>query len=194
MQRLTIAVDCDDVLLPSVQSIIDIYNRKYGTAVAYKDAYSTDVPQWQAAPEQITERIFDIQLSSEYTSVKPFAEAVEVCSRLARWHSLYLVTARPDSIMTFTLAMIDQHFPDVFSEIEHIGLDGNKGDVCHLLQADVLIDDRHKHLRTAYDRGIENLLWFGDYPWQYRGAEDEMGLIVCPDWQEVEAQIERIAN
>lgn len=194
MKRLVIAVDCDDVLLPSLESIVDIYNRRYGTNVAYKDAYTAESVQWQATPDEIADRIFDIQLSSEYTQVKPFTEAIESCRRLAKKHSLNLVTSRPGKIMAVTLAMINQYFPDVFTEIEHVGLEGSKGDVCKLIRADLLIDDRYKHLKTAFDCGVDNLIWFGDYPWQYRDVEDKMGVIVCNNWQEVEAEIERIAS
>lgn len=194
MRRLKIAVDCDDVLLPSLQSIVDIYNQKYGTNIQYKDAYSPEAPQWQASPEEIVERIYDIQLSSDYARVKPFNDAIEVCARLASHHSLNLITARPGRLMPLTLAMINQYFPDVFSEVEHVGLEGSKGDVCRLIQADVLIDDRYRHLKTAFECDIEHLVWFGEYPWQYREVDDNMGVYICKNWQELEQKIERIAK
>lgn len=194
MRSLRIAVDCDDVLLPSLESIVDIYNQTYGTDVQYKDAYSAGATEWQATPDEIAERIYEIQLRDEYAAVQPFDDAIEVCARLAANHSLNLITARPGRLMPVTLAMINQYFPDVFSEIEHVGMEGSRGDVCRLIQADVLIDDRYKHLQTAFDCGIKNLIWFGEYPWQYREVDDKMGVVICKDWQEVEREIERIAR
>lgn len=193
MRQLTLAVDCDDVLLPSLGSIIEVYNQKYDTNVDLVDAYTIDCPDWQASPEEIVDRIYDIQVSEEFTSIRPFRDAIEVCTRLADYHKLNLVTARPGKIMPVTLAMLNEYFPDVFQEIEHVGLGGSKGDICRFLQSDVLIDDNYHHLENAKQCNIENLIWFGDYPWQ-RKALDSSGVIRCLDWSDVEQEIERIAN
>ena len=129
MRQLVIAVDCDDVLVPSTQKIVALYNQQYGTSV-------------------------------------PFDDAIRCCRELARNHELHLVTARPGRIMHTTLAMLEKYFPGVFTEIEHVGLDGSKGEVCQRLKADVLIDDNYKHLVSARECGVDSLVWFGDYPWQ----------------------------
>ena len=95
--------------------------------------------------------------------------------------------------MHTTLAMLEKYFPGVFTEIEHVGLDGSKGEVCQRLKADVLIDDNYKHLVSARECGVDSLVWFGDYPWQTEALSD-MRAVRCRDWREVEAEIERIAS
>lgn len=193
-RQLVIAVDCDDVLVPSTEHIVRVYNEKYDTNVQLEDAHSSRGPDWQASREEIEERIYDIQLSAEYAEITPWREAVDVCRRLAKDHRLHLVTARPGRIMAVTIAMLEQYFAGVFSEIEHVGLDGNKGDVYHRLGADVLIDDNFKHLETAAQCGVEGLVWFGDYPWQSQTDDPATKVAVrCRDWKEVEQEIYRIA-
>ncbi len=192
MKRLVIAVDCDDVLMPSAEKIVELYNRKFNTNVLLADSQTPNA-DWQASREEIGERIYDIQLTDEYLKIRPYDDAIEVCRRLARSHDLHLVKARPGRIMATTIAMLEANFKDVFQEIEHVGIDGNKGEVCRNLRADVLIDDNYKHLETARACDIESRVWFGDYPWQDAIiATDDT--IRCRNWAEVEQEIERIAG
>lgn len=190
-RKLTIAVDCDDVLLPSLMLIVDLYNQRYGTRVPYESAYDPYETEWGAEPEEIGRRIYEIQLSEGYTHAAPFTDAVEVCRRLSGQHELHLVTARDESLTELTGAMLAQYFDGVFREVELVGLGGNKGDICRNLRADVLIDDNAAHLLTAEQCGVPNLLFFGNYPWQ---TDAPGGVVRCRDWYEVEVEIERIAR
>lgn len=193
MKKLVIAVDCDDVLVPSTERVVGIYNARYGTSVKLAEAYLSANPDWQVDREEALRRIYSIQLTPEYSQTAPFEDAINVCRRLADNHELHLVTARASEVMSVTMSMIDQYFPDVFAEIEHIGDNGNKGEICQKLSADVLIDDNLKHLETARACGVANLIWFGDYPWNKPDEQPE-GIVRCSDWAEVEKEIERIAR
>lgn len=192
MRRLVIAVDCDDVLLPSAEKIVELYNGKFGTSITLAESQSSSA-DWGASREEIGERIYDLQLTDEYLKVEPYQDAIEVCRRLAEAHDLHLVTARPGRIMATTIAMLETYFKGVFQEIEHVGIDGNKGETCRNLQADVLIDDNYKHLEAARACQIKNGIWFGDYAWQDVGKSAK-DTIRCKDWYEVEREIERIAR
>lgn len=194
MKRLTIAIDCDDVLLPAMDRIIYIYNQRHGTNVQLEDTYRPESDSWQANHVEIVERMNDIQMSDDFMSINPFDEAVESCSRLSQDHKLNLVTARPGKIMSVTLAMLNEHFPGMFSEIEHVGLESTKGDVCRLARADALIDDNYGHLITAYKCGIPHLICFGDYPWQDHSVRENIGATRCLDWASVEQEIIAIAS
>lgn len=194
MKRLVIAVDCDDVLVPSTEKIVELYNQRYGTKVALPGAHISSNPDWQASREEIAERIYDIQLTDFYIQTVPFDDAIRACRELAKKHELHLVTARPGRIMHTTLAMLDRYFHGVFTEIERVGLDGDKGQICRRLQADVLIDDNAKYLESAGRSGVRNLLWFGNYPWQDEEGMTTKGVIRCANWARVEEEIERIAK
>lgn len=193
MRRLVIAIDCDDVLVPSTRFIVDEYNRRYGTTVTYARAHESGNEQWGATREEARDRIYDIQLSSEYGAVAPYDDAIHAIKRLAVKHELHLVTARDTKVLGVTEAMIERYFPGCFDALEHVGLDGTKGDICQRLVADALIDDNLKHLTHAAECGVENLFWFGDYPWNKEGSTPR-GLIRCASWSDIEREIERIAN
>ena len=195
MKRLVIAVDCDDVLLPSLGTAVGLYNQKYGTSLALKDVYNPHAAEWGVDPNEINQRIHEIVLSDEYSQIVPFSDAIEVCQKLSQQaHELHLVTARSSALSSVTEHMLENYFKGIFSAIEHVGIDGNKGEVCQRIGADVLIDDNEHHLIAAFEKGVINLLRFGDYPWQNRSSASNVSLIDCRDWFDVEAEIERIAT
>lgn len=197
MKRLIISVDCDDVLVPSTEYIVRAYNQRYGTDVRLETAHShkTNDDQWGADKMETMRRIHEIQLTPEYASTAPFDEAVRSCRQLARWHKLHLITARADNLMSVTVDMLDQYFPGVFDRIEHLGIDGDKGEMCREIGAEVLVDDNKKHLIDARNHEVDGLIWFGDYPWQSAGASSDLDKIVrCLDWISVEKEVERFAG
>lgn len=190
--RLIIAIDCDDVLVPSTHAIVDEYNRRYGTQVSYERSHETGNEEWGASRDQTKHRIHEIQLSEEYGAIEPFADAVDAVSRLAQQHELHLITARDGKLLDVTVTMIDKFFPNCFTSLEHVGFDGTKGDVCSRLNADALIDDNLKHLQHAQGCGVGTLLWFGGYPWN-SGVDAPAGIVRSPDWDHARQYIEGLS-
>lgn len=193
MKKLVIAVDCDDVLVPSTKKIVDMYNQKFGTQVTYERAHSSNNPEWQTDKDTAESRIHDIQLTKEYASTAPFDDAVEACKKLSRHHELRMLTARPEKILHITSQMVDEHFSWVFDQLEHIGMGAGKGEYCQSMKADVIIDDNLKHLVSAKDCGVPHLIMFGDYPWSEKDNIPDY-VVQCENWAEVEKEIERIAG
>lgn len=193
MKELIIAVDCDDVLVPSTPFIVEEYNRLYGTEVKLSDAHVSGNPQWKAEKSVNLQRIHDIQLSDAYAQVAPFAEAIEAITRLARKHELHFVSARADSVMPTTKRMLEMYFPDMFQTVVHVGPSTSKAEACLAVKASILIDDNVKHLDNTLEAGITHGIWFGDYPWQAR-QQTERPVVRCKDWSAVEKAVEDIAH
>lgn len=193
MKRLVVAIDCDDVIIPSTEHIVAEYNCRFTTSVPLVSAHDGKDPNWQASREEIAKRIYEIQQSDAYRKTSPFQDAVESCKKLASVHELHLVTARPESLLDVTRTMVNEYFPKVFTSIEHVGLGGDKGKMCKAIGADVLVDDNVKHLESARRSGISNLLWFGDYEWN-QSEQEPAGVLRCINWAAVVQQIEHIAN
>ena len=191
-KKLVVAIDCDDVLLPSTIRIVERYNTLYQTAVELEHAHSSAYPGWNADRGTIHGRILEIQSSPEYAGTPPFEDAVTAVHRLATEYELHLVTARPVAVMAVTNGMIESHFGKCFASVEHVGLDGSKGEICRRIGADVLVDDNLKHLVDAASYGVIHGLWFGEYPWQQNDSSDIA--IRCADWAAVEKEIAYIAK
>jgi len=184
MKRLKIAVDCDDVIVPTAGLILQHYNQTYGTRLQLKDFYSNDLSLW-GAPDAATaiQRVEAYTKTDEYQQTKPFTEAIEIIRSLHAHHDLHIVTGRADFLQMATTDMLATYFPDIFKTVEFTNFFGTKSrpkaDVCRELGVDFLIDDHLHHATTVAACGTKVLL-FGDYPWNQA--------------RELPANIQRVAN
>jgi 5'(3')-deoxyribonucleotidase len=134
----TIAIDCDDVLVPTTQSIIDHYNKTYGTSIPLEQLYSKDPAVWGV--QDYNEAVHRVQvylISPEYLNLPPFKEAIDVIAQLSKRYELHVVTARHDELAEATKRMLAEHFPSLFKSIEftnHFGETARtKAQVCQAI-------------------------------------------------------------
>lgn len=195
MKRLIIAVDCDDVLVPTTPFFVDAYNVQYGTAVQLSQAHQVSTDAWGADSAVVSERLASLMETEGYRLLAPSAEAIEVLAGLAQHHELHVVTARREHERELTQRMIDDMLPDVFTSLELVGWEGSKGLVCQKLGADVLIDDSARHLHDAIKCGLpkQGALIFGNYSWNEKDSGHE-DLTLCHDWRAVKKVIDTIAG
>lgn len=198
MRKLTIAIDCDDVLVPSAQWIVDEYKARYGVDVSLDNFYSNDPATWGVSKNQIAvKRVADILASDKYARLPPFPDAIEPVHRLSSYHDLYLVTGRTLRLESVTQLMIDTYFKGCFISMEHTSdFEGgrSKGEVCRELGIDTLIDDHTEHIESVLTvGGVREAIIFGQYPWNTH-QQLTQGVVRCSDWAEVEREIERIAS
>ncbi len=198
MKRLVIAIDCDDVLMPSAQAIVDFYNREYGTSVHVDSFYEREASQWGVGTlDEVYERIRLYFKSERFLKdVVPFDDAIHAVHKFALRHELHLVTGRSKTVEAVTLAMVDTYFKDIFVSVEHTGsvknTDGTvtrrtKGEVCAGIDADILIDDNIDHARSVLESGIKCVILYGDYSWNK--SELSGNVIRCSNWEDVATQI-----
>jgi len=193
VKRLVIAIDCDDVLVQTTPFLVNSYNRIYGTNATLAQSCDPAYDIWQADEDLQMERWGKLIELEGYKDLSPDSREAHILRMLAREHELHLVTARNEHEREFTQSMLNRELEGVFTSMEFTGWQGSKGDVCESIRADVLIDDGFRHLASAYDCGISDLIWFGNYPWQTEDSKD-IPVRRCCDWREVEAEIERIAS
>lgn len=201
-RRLVIAVDCDDVLMPSSEAIVRYYNRVYGTSIEVGQFYDEDPVLWGVKDrEEKYDRVREYFRSDEFLrEVQPFKEAVQAVQDLARRHELHLVTGRSQTVDMVTHAMVDKYFKQMFLSIEHTGSvkqsDGTivrrtKGEVCKAIHADILIDDNLEHAKNVLEAGTKHVILYGDYGWN--ATEQELtGAVRCSTWDDVMKRIEEV--
>jgi uncharacterized HAD superfamily protein len=187
MKKLSIAIDCDDVIVPTASLIIDHYNKTYGTKVSLNDYYIMSNPNWNVDLDEGISRINRYMESEEYQRATPFVEAIEIIRKLSRSHELHVITGRADFLIKGTEHMLAEHFPDIFASIEFTNFYGEtprqKSEVCRELGIDLLIDDHVHHARTVAECGIDVLL-FGNYPWN-QAKDLPKNIRRVQGWQEV---------
>ncbi len=202
-RRLIIAVDCDDVLVPTAAAIINDYNHRFNTSLELSDFYSVDANiRWGTTDRDVVmKRVSEFLHSEEHAEVRPFPDAVTAIAELAKVHELHLVTGRAGFLDQMTKHTIDTYFPGCFQSIEHTnfivasdsGLQTrSKGEVCAQLGADVLIDDHIVHGESVLEAGVQRVIVFGSYPWN-QGDIPASGMVRCVDWSSVVQEINQIA-
>lgn len=200
-RQLRIAVDCDDVLLPTAASIVDNYSQHYGVDVDLANFYSDQPGHWGVEDiRTANERVARYLGSHAFAAIKPDPAAIEAVHRISNQHRLFLVTARSDELANATQEMIDQYFSGCFTGIEltnHFGDSRRrrtKGSVCRALGAAVLIDDNPHHINNALDEASLSMgILFGDYPWNMDGCVQGPA-VRCNTCSKVEATIDELAN
>ena len=202
LRKLTIAIDCDDVIVPTSSVLLNAYNRRHGTRIGLESFYSDSL--WGAdTPEEGTWRVDQLLQEGVTAKVLPTPEAVEYIHRLSKdGHELHVVTGRQNYQEAETHRLLAEHFPGVFASVEHtnmyasghaVALKRSKGAVCRSLGADMLVDDHIYHSREVLRYGVKNAVVFGDYPWNISESL-EAGMARCASWASTYLEVVRIAK
>jgi hypothetical protein len=204
VRRLIIAIDCDDVLVPCAQPLLDDYNKRFGTSLNLSHFYQpVSLESWGTDEDEVAqERVNKYFHSEAFAAIRPVPGVVDAVKLLAHTHELHVVTGRPSFLEEVTRTMLDTYFKDCFQSVEHTNyivtranglITRSKGEVCAQLHADVLIDDHIVHGRSVLDAGVKEVIVFGDYPWN---SHQELlnGMKRCRDWEETAREIDRIAG
>jgi 5'(3')-deoxyribonucleotidase len=203
-KRLVIAVDCDDVLVPTSTAIVRDYNRRFGTNVALADMYQpATLATWGTDSDDVAiERVNEFLHSQEHAQIVPDEETVRAVKLLASQHELHLITGRADFLKDVTRQLLDTYFKDCFLSVEHTNyvlpststaIRRSKGQICKSIGATVLIDDHLVHGQDAIDAQLEKVILFGDYPWN-RQKELPYGIVRCVDWFAVTKELDIYAG
>ena len=207
MRRLVIAIDCDDVLTDTLPQVVEDFNKTYGTQVELKHMY-VDHNKIAAVfgaktGQEAIQRFHSIyKRKGYYEALKPIDGAVEAIKSLAQQHELHIVTGRQSFLEAATRHTLDTYFPGMFKSVEHTnyykddneaaGIHRSKAEVCLQIGADILIDDHVVHGEDVLNAGVEQVILFGEYPWNQR---DELvpGMVHCVNWQEALRRVEEIS-
>lgn len=198
--QLVWAIDCDDVIVPTAQVIVDAYNAKYQANVTLDAFYNNDDTWGALSKDEAIRRVGDLLREGLTDETAPSRETIEALQHLASMDELHLVTGRQTYREPATFAMLKKYLPGVFRTVEHTNyyLESNsvlktrsKGEVCRQIGADVLVDDHVAHGRSVLESGLKEVIVWGDYPWN-RAAMLDKGMVRCITWSEVFRERDRI--
>jgi len=198
-KSLVWAIDCDDVLLPTAELTIALYNEAYGTKLALSAMYD-ETDTWGAPTiEEGIRRAGVILRSQPIADLRPTQETINALTKLASLDELHMVTGRPSFMEAVTLRTVERYLPGVFKTIEHTNYyvengttaTRSKGEVCAQIGADVLLDDHVVHGRSVLESGVKEVIVWGDYPWNADSTLGK-GMVRCVTWDEVFRERERI--
>ena len=162
----TIAVDCDEVLINSMQGFSRYVKEKFGYNWLYHDYKHYRLEENKhigLSRDQIMD-MFNAYLESDYakkTEAIPWAFEKLKELHLA-WHTLHVITARWESQSAITKYQIEKNFPWLFTNIFAVwdarGNYTSKAEVCKNIGASVLIEDSMDNCLDASKDNIYSFL------------------------------------
>lgn len=168
---MKIGVDLDDIISDSYLPLITWHNRVFNTQLTEADLTTSHLATlFRCESQELLNRLRDFYQSEEYLNIKPDKEAAPSLQRLARSHTLDIITSRPNYVQEETEAWLDRYYPNIFSTVyfanpyladapEH----RSKAEICKQTNIAVMIDDNWELLSACQD-GCSQLILF-DKPW-----------------------------
>jgi 5'(3')-deoxyribonucleotidase len=193
--KLSIAVDIDDVLANSTDALRLFVNQKHGVDLT-EEHYRIEAQYWGfyesvwnqhgIDPTDLLREFHGRQVADQ-SDIRPVPGAPEATEKLSKVYDLVPMTSRPPEMQEETQKWLALQFDGNFSEAPiFIGFGPEakrtKGEVCEQLGIKYLVDDNIDHCNTALARGIGAVL-FGNYGWNRKIPE---GLVRCATWKEAE--------
>jgi 5'(3')-deoxyribonucleotidase len=195
MAKRIIAIDVDDVLANSSDALrrvvnerlnINLSSENYRIQADYWSYYET-VWQQNGLASRISLADLEPMMIKNQAHVMPHDNALQALQKLSEHYRLIVVTSRPPSWQPATEEWLNEHFPDVFSDMvftcgSHETVHRSKGQLCAENGVTWLIDDNVEHAQSAVDQGLEVIL-FGDYGWNQKAPRH---IHRCKNWREIE--------
>lgn len=194
MPKPVIAIDIDDTIAESTESLRLMVNERTGADISF-DAYRVAGDYWgyyervweaHGVVNQFKYSDYEQEMVKDQSFVPLLPGAQFAIGKLLENYKVILITARHPSWESVTRDWLVQAFPGaslaLYFSRSHAEADGiTKGKLCAQLSACLLIDDSIEHCRSAMTEGIQSVL-FGEYGWQVNAEKD---MTRCRDWQAV---------
>lgn len=201
--RLTIAVDVDEVLGRFVHSLNAFCHETYSCQYHVSDYFVYDFARvWQCSQDESNHRVHEFFDSVHFRDgIEVIPGSYESLMRLKESIAhirLNVVTSRQHVIQDHTMEWLENHFPDTFDAVyfgNHFALEGaskKKSEICAEIGAGVLIDDNPVYAMECAQAGIKVLLydWNLEYPWsKTKEGPVHDNIIRVSSWSEVEERI-----
>ncbi len=192
MVKKKIAVDIDDVIADSTESLRVVTNERTGSNLLTEHfripgdywGYYERVWQIHGLDKQISFKKLDNEMIDDQSHVPLLPGASFALMELSKKFEVYLLTSRDSAWETATRKWLDDNGFENFNQLHFTnnfkGLK-TKGEICSQLGISWLVDDNPEHCQSAVKNGVQALL-FGEYGWHHKSTD---GLKRCKSWPEV---------
>lgn len=192
MAKKKIAIDIDDVIADSTESLRIVTNKRTGSNLSKEHfkipgdywGYYERVWQIHGIDKHISFEELDDEMIEDQSHVPLLPGASFALMELSKSFEVYLLTSRNKAWENATRQWLDDNGFKDFKELhftESYKKSKSKGEICSSLGISWLVDDNPEHCQSAVSHGVEAIL-FGEYGWHHKSTE---GLKRCKSWPEV---------
>ena len=179
---MVIAVDIDNTLCNLQETVISIFNKRFGSNYTLSDFNQYDVMSVLPSQDGVVMRDMYGE-SGLYDKVKPYKGASDKLQKLINaGHNVYLVTDAIPKTYGEKVEFIKRYFP--FIDDAHIVSMKHK----HLFKCDIMIEDNWSNLVSSqyYHRILI------DQPWNQNKKDYVYDIHRCFNWDDVIAAVNKI--
>ena len=154
---LRIAIDFDSTLFPTMERVIEIYNKKHNTSIDMSEITMYNLHD--SFPADVADELIELFVEKEvYSSLQPYKGAIRAVKTLVeQGHEIYIATSTDVRNMEWKEESLQKHFP--FIPKKNLIRIHNKS----LLNVDVLVEDKLDNLKSTFaERICFNQLWNQD--------------------------------
>jgi 5'(3')-deoxyribonucleotidase len=132
---MIIAIDFDCTLFPTLEKVIEIYNKRYNDNISVEQINTYDL--YESLDKDVADKIIDIFCDQEvYDNLQPYEYAVDVIKKLiVHGHEIFIATATCAANLCWKEKLLQKHFS--FIPKNNLIRIYQK----NLLNVDVIIDD-----------------------------------------------------
>lgn len=196
MSRPRIAIDIDEVLAHTTDSVRLFVNQKYGVGLTPEHylipgeyvGYYQHVWQTNGLPyETIHSEYVTAMLTNDVPTIQAVPGAAAGVELLAQSFDLYPVSSRWVNLQDITTQWLAdtipalQNAPILLGSTTKNDLHKTKGQICRENGYSYLIEDNPQYCQDAIDQGVTAIL-FGEYGWQ---ETIPPGAVRCKTWSDV---------
>ena len=195
MKRPVVAIDIDDVIAESTESLRRRVNEHTGINLSSED-YKIEASYWgyyegvwrtHGVSHLVDMETLNQQMQSNQSHVPLMPGAEFAINELRKKFDIVLITARDPRWERATREWLKdqfgEHEPELYFSEMHRSPAGTKtkGEICREIGAGWMIDDNPGFCQTVLDNGVKAIL-FGEYGWHINVPKE---VIRCKDWQAV---------
>ena len=159
---MKIAIDFDETLFPTLEKILEIYNKRHSTNIELSQITTYNL--YDCFPEDVADEILTLFVDkATYNSLQPYKGSVKAIQTLvSKGHEIIIATATDVRNLEWKEKLLQRYFP--FIPKENLIRIHNK----KLLNVDVLVEDKLDNLtQTFAERVCFNQPWNVDKDTDY---------------------------
>ena len=190
---MNIGLDLDEVLASLTDEVLKYHNQRFNTNFKrnHMKGYELEI-LWNKKREEVDKILFEFFKTPEFKNLKPVEGAQKGTKVLSKYHTLFVITSRPEILMKETKAWINKFFAHQIKEVHFAGEWTNKGrqskaEICKNLKVKIMIEDSLRYASACAKEGITTFLL--DYPWNQ--SQEMKGVHRVSSWNTI---LEKIAQ
>lgn len=172
---MIITIDFDETLFPTLQKVMEIYNRQYNDTLSLEQITTYNL--YECLDSSVADTLLDLFVKKEvYDNLQPYKGAVKaIKSLIDRGHEIYIATATDIRNLEWKEQLLQRYFPFI-PKNNLIRIHQKK-----LLKTDILIEDNLNHLMESFaDRVCFN------HPWNQNDIKDYVyGIRRMYSWSDI---------